>query len=216
MRFVSLKHKQAMAGNFAVHGAFRVQGLECGAMAQQPPEDVGATQVLMVVAVLLVVLVIGVIVLVYDRPPAPQLALGGVLTSTCVGEVASGVSSFSCPAPLSRLQRPAAIANNALAAPIVVAGPAVSHQPGPAARRSATLLPVQEIPNVVRHQDGVDRMDHAVLGRKIADDARARSASSPPLRISWPPDIVAVISPPSIGSILSGMAFGARLSPWTT
>jgi hypothetical protein len=87
---------------FTARSEYRVH--KCGAMAQQPPEDVGATQVLMVVAVLLVVLVIGVIVLMYDRPPAPQLALGGVLTSTCVRDLASGVSYSSCPAPL--LQAP--------------------------------------------------------------------------------------------------------------
>jgi hypothetical protein len=71
-------------------------------MSEQPPKDLGATQMLLVVAVVLVILVTGVIVLVYDRTPARQLALGGVLTSTCVGELASGVSSSSCPAPLSQ------------------------------------------------------------------------------------------------------------------
>jgi hypothetical protein len=69
-------------------------------MSEQPPQDLGPTLVLLVVV--LVILFIGVIVLVYDRPPARQLALGGVLTSTCVGELASGVSSSSCPAPLSQ------------------------------------------------------------------------------------------------------------------
>jgi hypothetical protein len=81
---------------------------------------------------------------------------------------------------------------------------------------SATLLPVQEVSNVVRHQDGVDRMDHAVLGRKIADNARAPIGVLAPAQDQLAPDIVAVILPPSIGSILSGMAFGASLSPWTT
>jgi hypothetical protein len=69
-------------------------------MSEQPPQDLGPTLVLLVVV--LVILFIGVIVLVYDRPPARQLALGGVLTSTCVGELASGISSTSCPAPLSQ------------------------------------------------------------------------------------------------------------------
>jgi hypothetical protein len=69
-------------------------------MSEQPPKDLGPTLVLLVVV--LVILLIGVIVLVYDRPPARQLALGGVLTSTCVGELASGVTSSSCPAPLSQ------------------------------------------------------------------------------------------------------------------
>src|SRR5687768_11974439 len=36
---------------------------------------------------------------------------------------------------------------------------------------SATRLPVQQVPNVLRHQDGVDHMDGAVVGRSIADDA---------------------------------------------
>jgi hypothetical protein len=72
-------------------------------MFEQSPKDLGAAaNLLLVVAVLLAIVGTGVIVLLYDRPPARQLALGGVLTSTCVGEVASGVSSSSCPAPLSQ------------------------------------------------------------------------------------------------------------------
>jgi hypothetical protein len=43
-------------------------------MSEQPPKDLGATLVLLVAV--LVILLIGVIVLVYDRPPARQLALG--------------------------------------------------------------------------------------------------------------------------------------------
>jgi DMSO reductase anchor subunit len=73
-------------------------------MFEQPPEDLGTVQVLLVVA--LVLLVIGVIVLVYEynRPPAAQLALDRLQTSTCVRELASGVSSPGCPAPLSQAQ----------------------------------------------------------------------------------------------------------------
>jgi hypothetical protein len=35
----------------------------------------------------------------------------------------------------------------------------------------ATLLPLEEVPNVLGYQDGVDNMDHAVVGRNIADYA---------------------------------------------
>jgi hypothetical protein len=82
---------------FTARSGYRVH--KCRTMAQQPPEDVGATQLLLVVAVVLVVLVTGVIVLMYDRPPARELGLTRVLTFTCVGEFASGISSSSCPAP---------------------------------------------------------------------------------------------------------------------
>jgi hypothetical protein len=40
------------------------------ATSEQPPKDLGATQALLAFAVFLVVLVTGIIVLVYDRPPA--------------------------------------------------------------------------------------------------------------------------------------------------
>ena len=56
---------------------------------------------------------------------------------------------------------------------------------------SATLPLVQEVPSVFGHQDGVDRMDHAVVGRNIAEYARPligaprhRSGSAGP-RTSW-------------------------------
>jgi hypothetical protein len=71
-------------------------------MSEQPPEDPGKAPVLLVVAVLLAILAIGVVVLVYDRSPAPQRALERLHTSNCVRELASGVSSRSCPAPLSQ------------------------------------------------------------------------------------------------------------------
>jgi hypothetical protein len=73
-------------------------------MFEQPPKDLGTVQVVLAVALVLLVLVIGAIVLVYeyDGPPAPQLALDSLQTSTCVREFASGVSSPSCSAPLSQ------------------------------------------------------------------------------------------------------------------
>jgi hypothetical protein len=57
-------------------------------MSEQPPEDLGTLQVLLVVAVLLTILAIGVVVLVYDRSPAPQRALEKLHTSTCVRKLA--------------------------------------------------------------------------------------------------------------------------------
>jgi hypothetical protein len=52
-------------------------------MSEQPPEDPGKAPVLLVVAVLLAILAIGVVVLVYDRSPAPQRALERLHTSNC-------------------------------------------------------------------------------------------------------------------------------------
>lgn len=71
-------------------------------MSEQPPEDLGAAQVLLVIAVVLAIIVIGVVVLVYDGSLAPQRALDRPPTSRCVQELASGVSSHSCPALLSQ------------------------------------------------------------------------------------------------------------------
>jgi hypothetical protein len=71
-------------------------------MSEQPPEDPGKAPVLLLVALLLAILAIGVVVLIYDRSPAPQWAFERLHTSTCVRELASGVSSPSCPVPPSQ------------------------------------------------------------------------------------------------------------------
>jgi hypothetical protein len=75
--------KTVVARNAAVHGAFRYRTYDRRAMSEQPPEDPGKAPVLLVVAVLLAILAIGVVVLVYDRSPAPQRALERLHTSNC-------------------------------------------------------------------------------------------------------------------------------------
>jgi hypothetical protein len=62
-------------GAISLHGAFRYRTFDRRAMSEQPPEDPGKAPVLLAVAVLLAILAIGVVVLVYDRSPAPQRAL---------------------------------------------------------------------------------------------------------------------------------------------
>lgn len=71
-------------------------------MSEQPPEDLGASNVL-VVAVVLIIVITGVVVLVYDRSSVPQQGLERLTASLCVQELASGVSSRSCPALLSQV-----------------------------------------------------------------------------------------------------------------
>jgi hypothetical protein len=44
-------------------------------MSDQPPEDVGTAQMLLVVAVVVAILAIGTVLLVYDRTAAPERAL---------------------------------------------------------------------------------------------------------------------------------------------
>ena len=71
-------------------------------MSEQPPEDLGASNVL-VVAVVLIIVITGVVVLVYDRSSIPQQGLERLTASLCVQEPASSVSSRSCPALLSQV-----------------------------------------------------------------------------------------------------------------
>jgi hypothetical protein len=59
-------------GTISLHGAFSYRTYNRRAMSEQPPEDPGKPPVLLVVAVLLAILAIGVVVLLYDRSPAPQ------------------------------------------------------------------------------------------------------------------------------------------------
>ena len=77
-------------------------------MFEQPPEDPGKAPVPLVVAILLAILAIGVVVLVYDRSPAPQRALERLHNSNCVRELASGSVLVAVRRPCHRLQHPAA------------------------------------------------------------------------------------------------------------
>ena len=71
-------------------------------MSEQPPEDLGGSNVL-VVAVVLIIIITAVVVLMYDRSSAPQHGLERLTASLCVQELPSCVSSRSCPALLSQV-----------------------------------------------------------------------------------------------------------------